>query len=114
MALSDQIVSRVYKCDNPDCAAEIAYEQKVSDPWKKKCPFCKKMKLYIDSGSMNISLTINLNNPRTLGLVAEKNRERAEKEGKIFGRKKPFWRKKDKIDFSILKNPKKYVETGTI
>ena len=114
MSLGDQTVNRVYKCDNNECAAEIAYRQKVSDKWKKKCPFCKKMTLYIESGSLSLSVMLDVKNPNTLGLVAEKNRERAEKEGKTFGKKRPFWRKKDKIDFSILKNPKKYVQTGSI
>lgn len=114
MALSDQKIVRVYKCTNEPCEAQMSYMETVSKKWRKKCPICKKRSLVLESASLNISTFIDLQNPKTFGGCSDKNMIRREKEGSQEDKKPPFWRKNKKINYNILKNPKKYVDTGTI
>ena len=115
MGILDQTIYNVYKCDNSECNAEVAYKQQVKDKWKKKCPFCNKKSLYLQSGNLSISTFVDMQKPTTIGMISQQNRDRYLKEnGKDYfePKKTPWWRKNKKIDYSILKNPKQYIETG--
>ncbi len=111
-------VYRIYKCDN--CEGIIGLKQKVKDKWKKKCPICSKYKLFIQSGSLKLELMIDHTIPKTLGSLAEKNRDKRLKEGKDTKGFKdthsptPLWRDNKKINYDILKNPAKYIEKGSV
>lgn len=108
--LKDSIVSRIYECTNKECQGQFVIQQKANDKFKKKCPFCKKMSLVIESATTVFSFIQSLNKPRTLGALAEKNSK--DRPDKIKKDPKPWWRESDRIDMKILKNPKYYVETG--
>lgn len=113
MSWKDTQQTRIYKCDNPECACIISYQQKSDDPWKKECPFCQQQTLYLDSCQGDMNLFFDLQRGKTLGSLSEQNIKRAEKDGTLDKKKVPFWRKdKPKIDFNILKNPSKYITTG--
>lgn len=110
----DSEVTRIYRCHNEECEAEIVCKEKLSDPWKHQCPFCEKNELYLSSSTDPFTILKDLKNPNTVGMLAQKNTDRKVKEENLqIGKKKrPWWRKTDKLDFSILKNPKKFIETG--
>lgn len=124
--IQDIAIDRIYSCENEACCAIIQITQKATDPFEKKCPFCGKESLVLKEAKCSIQGFVDTSKPKTLGSIAEKNRTKMEKNGDITkgeaeswtGKKKnkskPFWRKSDKIDFSILKNPKKYIETGKV
>jgi hypothetical protein len=116
MALKDQVVYRVYSCTNNDCGAKVSCQQGIFEKWRKQCPFCKKHSLLMEQATTNISTFIDLQRPKTLGGISDQNRSKKEREGldDPMKPKRPFWRNKDKIDFNILKNPKKYIDTGTV
>jgi hypothetical protein len=117
MKKQQQTVNRIYTCYNKECNGQVFYEQGIYDKFKKKCPFCKKNELVLDSGTLNSTMIMDIKKPKTLGSLGEKNYENAQKEGKELGFRKthiPFWRKNKKIDYGILKNPSKYIETGNI
>jgi hypothetical protein len=117
MSLAEQSIYRVYKCDNDDCASVVGYNETIGDPWRKECPFCLEQSLYLDSAITKLTTVMELNQPKTIGTLGERNYEKALKEGKkIFGEKpkKPFYRSKDKVNFDILKNPNKYISEGRI
>lgn len=117
MPLNDQTIYRVYQCDNEECEAQLEVKETVGDPWQKECPFCKKNSLFLKSAHMNMSIFIDHSKPKTLGSLGEKNYEEAVKNGTIQPKKKepkPFWRKTDKINYNILKNPNKYVKEGYV
>lgn len=114
----DSTIVRTYKCTK--CGGKSTYEQKISANFKKKCQFCKTNNLVIFETSSSLSVGVDLNQPKTLGTLAEKNRTKLERRGEISkheakGMRKdpPWWRKnKKRPDMSILKNPKKYIEKG--
>lgn len=115
MGLFDQEMYRQYKCDS--CGIIIGRKEKVSDPWLKKCPHCEKETLFIHSGSLNLSIFIDADKPKTLGSLAEKNTKEKIKSGELEPTKKkskPFWRKSDKINYDILKNPDRYIKEGIV
>ena len=118
-------VNRHYRCRNDECAAEIVITQMATDDFVRLCPFCEQETMGLVSGDCKISMVMDLTKAKTVGSVAEKNRARMEKNGEITkdqaeswsGKKKakrPWWRKTDKINFDILKNPKRYIQTGKI
>lgn len=120
--IEDIEVHRHYKCRNPECEAEIVKTQKCTEDFIRICPFCGKEEFSLVSGTSTIIGTVDLQEGKTIGSIAEKNTQRRLKEGTIKpedalnwqGKKKkprPWWRKTDKPDFSILKNPKKYMES---
>lgn len=117
-SLFDAEVYRVYKCTDDTCDASIGVTQAAKDPWLIKCPFCEKDTLVIHSGSLkNIHTLVGVNSPTTLGSLAEQNTLEKKKKGESTKREggfKPWWRKDDKVNFNILKNPKRYIETGKI
>lgn len=112
----DSIVTRIYKCHNEECCAEIALKEKLGDPWKKQCPFCEKDELFLSSSTSPFIILKDLKKTKTIGMLAQQNSDRKIKEENFAlekkERKQPWWRDSNKIDFSVLKNPKKYVETG--
>ena len=114
MSLSDQKIVRIYQCTHKACEAKMSYIEAVGKKWRKMCPICRKRSLVLDSAHLNISTFIDVNNPRTFGGCSDKNTYRREKEGLAPKKETPFWRKNKKINYNVLKNPKKYVETGTI
>ncbi len=115
MGISDFSINRVYACTNQDCKCQLAIQQKVSDKWRKKCPFCHKMSLVLESACMNLSTMIDTKVPKTLGSMSQHNRKRDEIEKGVEPSKpKPFWRSKQKINYEVLKNPQKYIATGHV
>lgn len=110
-------ITRIYKCHN--CKAVLRVTQHCSEGFLKECPFCYKDELLIESGKSSMSFIIRGDGNRTIGSIAEENTRRREKEtGEAFpGRKKkekPWWRKSDKVNTEILKNPEKYILTGEV
>jgi len=108
-------VNRIYKCDKEECGIEIAVTQSSSDPWIKICPNCKKESLYIRSGKANIGINVDASQPKTVGTLAEKNAKDMVKRGESIEpdmRHKTLTKDGYKYDFSILKNPKKYIMEG--
>lgn len=113
MALADSTVTRLYRCHNEECQCEIVYVQKLSENFRKKCPFCKKRSLTIKNGSMNMTFMFDVNKVKTFGMQSQKNMEMDEKLGKKRKEKEtPWFRKNKKIDYGVLKDPIKYVRTG--
>ncbi len=115
MSIADSIISRTYKCDH--CKSIIQYDQKASEKWKKKCPLCKKHKLYLDSADSNMSLLMDNSKPKTIGSLGQKNYEDAKRRGtlpKEINNPTPYWRKgRQKINYKVLKNPSWYIKTGS-
>ena len=99
-------VTRVYKCSS--CEGVIAVDQEASEEFIRDCPFCKKEELLIESGHMNISVFVDLNKPKTIGALAEKNSRYAINEGLYYKKTKK------KYNYDILKNPNKYVAEGAV
>jgi hypothetical protein len=117
MSIANCSINRIYECSNDDCKGKVSFVQKISDPWKKKCPFCRKYSLYLDSATSSMTLIIDNKKPNTMGGISDQNKLRREKDGKEWIDSRghtPFWRKNKKIDYNILRNPKKFVETGQI
>jgi hypothetical protein len=118
MSIWDSTVNRKYRCHDKECNTEVFAEQKISDDWLKICPECGQETLYIESANTNVVGIIDTKTPKTLGVAAERNRDRMIKNGEStegFAKqkdKKVWWRKSDKIDRSILNNPEKYIATG--
>ncbi|TXT66086.1 MAG: hypothetical protein BAJALOKI3v1_50086 [Promethearchaeota archaeon] len=113
MSIANCNVYRVYRCCN--CKAEIGINQLASDDWFKNCPMCKQDELIIKSAKLSINTIVDGQTPQTIGSLADKNRDIKLKNGEIKEKKKPprpWWRKSDKINFDILKNPRRYIETG--
>ncbi len=116
MSINDAEITRIYRCSREDCDCKISYTEKVSRPWRKICPLCHKKSLYLDSASSSLSLLFDVKNGHTLGSLSDANNRRREKESgpKKSKGKKPFWRSKDRVDYKVLKNPAKYIQTGSI
>lgn len=112
MSLMDLEVDRVYECD--ECDAQIAVTQKVSDDFLKTCPFCELDGLFMKHADCRLNTSIDLNQPTTLGSLAEKNTEEKIKRGEMKPAEAPtpWWRKGKKRNFDILKNPTKYIIEG--
>lgn len=107
-------VNRTYECKNEECGGEVCYEEKCTAPFRQKCPLCGKRKLLLKEGKCGISNFVDTNKAKTVGSLAEKNTIAREKRGEMEKPKEtPWWRKnKKKIDFNVLKNPRKYIEKG--
>lgn len=113
MSIADATTNRTYKCDQ--CSYEFTLRQQIKDKWKKKCPNCGKNKLYLLSADISVSASIDTKKAKTVGFQADLNTERMAKEGTLpEGPKKPWYRKGRKPNLDVLKNPRKYVETGRI
>lgn len=115
MPIGDMKICRVYECSEDDCSCQIVCEEFVKDEWQTKCPFCKKKSLLLKSASLNMSIMVDLSKPKTLGSLGEQNAKRIAKEGKLQKEDKikpPFWRKNKKINYKILRDPKRYIESG--
>ncbi len=114
-SLENTIVNRSYKCTNENCKCIIAYEEKATAKWRVKCPFCKQNSLLLEYGEMALTVLFDVKKPKTIGSLAEKNTLSKIKNGDIEEKKKktPFWRKNKKVNYSILKSPERYIETGT-
>lgn len=118
--LLDLEISRVYRCTS--CQYQEHVVQKASDDFLHKCPACKKDDLVIEEANCGLNVAVGINSPKTIGALAEKNRTIKERNGELSpkdidglrGTKKPWWRKKNKIDYSILKNPEKYIKKGVV
>jgi predicted RNA-binding Zn-ribbon protein involved in translation (DUF1610 family) len=117
MSIGDASVTRLYGCESCEC--EIAYKQLVKEKWKKKCPMCGKHTLVLKSADISMNVLFDVSVPKTLGSLAEHNsKKKVSEEGKdALGKPKevPWWRKnKKKVDFSVLKNPQKYIQEGKV
>lgn len=102
-----------YECES--CNHRMEQRQSMKDKPLRKCPSCRKNKLTrIISGGMGFyDMT-----PKTLGGIADRNARDLRKAGmmppsKAKRKPAPWWRKdKDKIDYDVLRNPRRYVATG--
>ena len=115
MSIGDLVVYRIYRCET--CEAEIECEQKAKENFKSKCPFCEKRTLVLKSARTSMVVLIDTKTPKTLGSLADKNTANMKKDGTLLEDQKedttPWWRKgKRKIDYKILRNPNKYIQTG--
>jgi len=68
------MVTRYYICD--ECDYHMVAEQKMDAPLKKKCPECKKHKLYQDLSGQH---SFVYQDCKTLGHQASRNTERMSK-----------------------------------
>ena len=112
--LGDLEIYRIYECTEEDCGCEIGVVQTAKEGFIKECPECSKETLVMKSGKANMSIFIDPDKPKTLGMQGQMNRREQEANGTQMDpvKKKPWWRSKYKIDYDILKNPKRYIETG--
>ena len=119
MGIGDHTIFRIYTCMNEDCKCEVSFKEKVSKPWRKVCPFCKKHTLLLDRATLTLSAFVDTNQPKTLGAISDQNRTRKIKEGTPFKDDQkainlPWWRKEKKVNMDVLRNPKQYIETGSV
>ena len=113
-----------YNCQNKECELEFECSQSIKEKAHVKCPSCSRKTLQRDI-SGGIAIIIKTDTPTTLGTLGEKNTERMLKTQEHLPYSKsnpdpkqsPWWRK-DKsgralpLDFKVLRNPDKYIETG--
>lgn len=117
VGIQDIPIFRHFKCydDNEECGMEFAQECTVGDKYPDNCPNCKGP-VYLDKASLCLSTFIDTKKAKTLGAISEQNRNRMVKDGDPRidkdKSKKPWFRPSDKIDMTILREPKKYIETG--
>ena len=111
MGVGDCRVYRTYRCDH--CGIEIGKSQLVKNKWLKKCPNCGKHELFMTCADMKMSILFDTLAPKTLGGLMEKNAATLQKSQDISGTMRAGQKKK-RHKFDILKNPAKYIETGTI
>lgn len=90
----------------------ISIKQKATEDFIKTCPFCHQEELIIETAKLSISTYIDMSKPKTFGSQSELNTKNKEKESQKSKNKKPWYRKQDKVNFNILKNPHKYITTG--
>lgn len=84
------MVTRYYICDA--CGHHMVVEHdSIHEPLKKKCPECKKLKLYQDLTGQHAFV---YQEPKTLGHLAERNTERMGKYDLEMRRKKDEERNK--------------------
>lgn len=114
MSVGDVSIHRVYSCSNNQCGCQIAYKERVKDKWRKRCPFCKKHSLILDKATTNISFVKSYKDFSTFGMISDQNKKRLEQEEGVKENKTPFWRKSKKINFNVLRNPAKYIQTGSV
>lgn len=116
-------INRYYICDA--CDHHFMISQERDEPLKKRCPACKKNKLYQDLTGQH---TMVYQEPKTLGHLAERNTERAgkyelenarNKPNKIKKSGKPTWYNPDAqnlpktlSDLDTVKKKQKYIMTG--
>jgi hypothetical protein len=115
MSIAESTVDRVYEC--LCCKAEISVKQLATEGFHKECPLCEKDELVIKSARSSVNIQIEPNSPKTMGMIAQKNTREMEKEQKVppgTTQKTPWWRKEKKINYDILKNPTKFIETGKV
>lgn len=116
MSLEDQTVFRVYECG--DCGLVIKVEQGVFDDFIKYCPDCNSNDFIRVQSKLGLMCDVDQNKPKTLGALAEKNYEHYKKTNpdKVASKKKikPWWRKSEKINYDILKDPKRYIKDGRV
>lgn len=109
-----------YNCQNKECELEFECSQSIKEKAHVKCPGCSKKTLQRGIGG-GIAIIIKTNTPTTLGALGEKNAERMEhmpyNRNNPDPNKTPWWRKTKSgtslpIDFKVLRDSKKYIETG--
>ena len=121
----------MYLCDidNQGCGHTFEIKQRLHDSEKKKCPVCKKWKLY---RVIQVPILVGDSTPKTLGQLADRKKNTYEKEHVLNKHQpktkpgslrekwekiqpKPFWRG-DKMDKSLGKltdkQKIKYINTG--
>ena len=96
------MITRYYICDN--CDHHMVVEQPMDEPLKKKCPECKKHKLYQDLSGQH---SFVYQDPKTLGHLASRNTKRMGKYDLEMRRKKDEERNKLK-----KRKPKWYNKEG--
>lgn len=116
MSINNIEIKRIYRCCNKECEGIIQTTQMATEDFLKTCPFCHQEELVIETAKLNLSFFIDTNKPKTFGAQSDLNTKQREKE---FGKKphskdKPWYRKSDKVDFQILRNPHKYIVEGKV
>lgn len=117
------MISRYYICDV--CDYHFMISQDRDAPLKKKCPECKKNKLYQDLTGQH---TMVYQEPKTLGHLADRKTERMGKyeleskrseHRKLKSKGKPTWYNPDAknlpktlADLDTVKKKQKYIMTG--
>lgn len=76
MSIEDWNVKRLYKCSNKECSAKFVIEQTVTEDFLKHCGECGQDTLLIESGKAGGDAFMG---PKTLGMLAEKNRTQKDK-----------------------------------
>ena len=126
MYIKGRITIPIYRYICDACSHTLEQLEKFEQSRKKKCPVCKKYKLYVDCSGVGAAI---YSTPQTLGHQASRNTERmgtwerqekqqklAEKHTRTKKKPKPFWRDTDKPDMSLAKltpaQKKKYIQTG--
>lgn len=114
--IQEQSVYRVYQCLNPECQGEFGTTQGACDEFCKICPACGLEELVIKFANASFISLIGINQARTFGMIGQKNQQEKERREGIKKKHIPSWRsgnkRESKINFDILKNPNKYIETG--
>jgi len=78
----DILVTRVYVCKNRECNHKDTYSFIEFDDFPKKCPVCKIGPWIIQESWSNLATPMmDLNKPKTLGALADKNTDRIRKNG---------------------------------
>lgn len=79
MSLFDQTIARRYVCQ--DCEFDEYITQKiVGEDFIKICPNCKSDNIYIKNTDSTFTIGIDLNTPKTVGALMDKNKSRLDKE----------------------------------
>ncbi len=105
--LKDWIIDRIYKCSS--CKGLVKYEDKFGEDFKKKCPLCGELTLLIQSANCGLGAVVDMSKPKTIRELGNKNYEEAKNNNTL---PEIFTKKRNKIDYSILDNPGKYIQTG--
>jgi putative FmdB family regulatory protein len=113
-----------YSCKNAECKLEFECSQSIKDKTLSECPNCTQKSLQRGVGG-GIAIIIKTDTPTNLGSLAEKNSENILKnKGRLpynssnpDPQQVPWWRKTESgkalpLDFKVLRNPDKYIETG--
>lgn len=116
MSINNIEINRIYRCCNKKCEGMIQITQKATEDFLKACPFCHQDELVIETAKLNLSFFIDANKPKTFGAQSDLNTKHREQ---MFGKKQkspntPWYRKSDRVDFKILRDPHKYITEGKI
>ena len=104
MGLFDEKITYLYTCHKCDISFEFSglFSEHAEI---ENCKECGE-KLKFTATDYNTHATIDIQKPKTLGSLGEANSKKREKEGQSIEHPHKTY------DREILKNPKRYIETG--